>query len=49
MKHEPPLPTLCLTSPADFVVPEAGVHEFADALRKAQPARSVRVLSLQVC
>ena len=41
------MPTLCLTSPADVVVPEAGVREFAAALGKAQPARSVRVLSLQ--
>jgi hypothetical protein len=40
------VPTLCLTSPDDLVVPERGVRAYADALSKAHPGRDVRVVSL---
>lgn len=45
--HEPSVPTLCLTSRGDLVVPEAGVRAYAASLRAAQPTRDVRVVSLQ--
>jgi hypothetical protein len=46
LKHEAPVPSLCLTSPADPVVPETSVRAYAAALREAAPSRDVRVVSL---
>jgi len=40
--HDPCVPTLCLTSEEDSVIPAPGVRAFADGLRAAQPARQVR-------
>ena len=47
LKHEAPVPTICLTSPADVVVREAGVRDYAAALQAAQPKRQVSVVSLK--
>lgn len=41
--HEPPVPTLCLTSPDDVVIPPAAVEAFAQKMRLAQPSRDVQV------
>ena len=46
LTHEPAVPTLCLTSPSDVVIPEGNVRSFAEALRKAQPTRDVQVVAL---
>ena len=45
-RKEQPVPTLCLTSPYDPVVPEVGVRAFAETLRKAHPQRQVDVCSI---
>ena len=47
LAHESPVPTLCLTSSADHVVPESAVRTYADALRGAHAHRDVRVVSLR--
>ena len=39
------VPALCLTSAKDVVIPEAGVRQYADALREARPSRQVTVQS----
>ena len=44
--NEPVVPTLCLTSDTDTVIPRQGVEAFAALLREASPSREVRV---QVC
>jgi dienelactone hydrolase len=41
------VPTLCLTSDEDMVVPARGVRAYAAALSKAHPGRDVRVSSLK--
>lgn len=46
LEHESPVPTVCLTSKADLVVPEAGVRAYAKALQDAHVGRDVRVVSL---
>ena len=45
-QNEPPVPTLCLTSPEDRIIKEAAVRKFADLLRNGQRGRRVRVASL---
>ena len=45
-KHEPGVPTLCLTSEDDSVIKAAGVRAFAEKLRAAQPERDVSVEEL---
>jgi hypothetical protein len=44
--NEPPVPTLCLSSPIDPVVPQKGIYAFGERLRTAQPTRSVRHASI---
>ena len=46
LEHEPAVPTLCLTSPTDAVIPAASVHKFAERLRSHQPSRRVSEASL---
>ena len=46
LANEKPVPTLCLTSPMDQVVPEAGVRAFAKMLQTAQPSRQVTVTTI---
>lgn len=47
LAHEPPVSTLCLTSPTDPVVPMAGVEAFAAGLRAAQPSRGFELIALE--
>jgi hypothetical protein len=44
--NEPPVPTLCLSSPIDPVVPQKGIYAFGERLVAAQPTRSVRHASI---
>jgi pimeloyl-ACP methyl ester carboxylesterase len=44
--REPAVPTLCLTSERDTIIPSSDVHDWADLLRAAQPARLLRVTEL---
>ena len=45
--NEACVPTLCITSPDDRIIKEAGVQSFAAGLRRGHPERRVRVLSLK--
>lgn len=47
LEHEKAVPTLCLTSPIDLVVPMTGVRAFAGALRAAQPTREIEVVEVR--
>jgi hypothetical protein len=44
--HEPSVPTLCLTSASDVVVPHDAVDDWASRLRSAKPSRPVSVETL---
>ena len=48
LANEAAVPTVCLTSKMDLVVPECGVRAYAAALQAGQPGRDVRVVLLKV-